>query len=439
MKKIFIFWVLILGGLISNAQGPIQPYKESEYSISEVNNFALGSTSLSACWRRELVRIVNDGLKASGEALVLTESNTSWILLDHTRYERRNLVSFRNSKRVGNGIEFFDDSNFDGMVAVFSYGKCTLVIYKTKCINLTENVVCASVPVQTDPIISSNTITVIHDTIHDSIYLEQPSSNPNERIVTAGKRRTVDYGAKKYPDNNYCYTGNQWYQSCNCGYNFVLGFNFSWGYSYCPNCNHQFCQTDYHCGPYYVDNHRWIDYGARNYQSNNNSGSANTGTPRPNTVNVPFGDGGNNTGDDDDNDSDDDNGNGSGTSGWDRSAQHPNPSVSQNQTPVSVQKPVVNSRPAVSNQSSGYSKPQNNYQPKPKPVTNTNYQRPTNQNYQQKPVNTQVQRPTNSNYQRPANTQNYSRPTNSNMSRSTSSNASRTVSASRTVQMSGRR
>lgn len=138
MKKLVCILILTISWLISNGQlyPPIQPYQENDYSLDQVKSFAMASTELSSSWRKELLEIVNNGLAEAGENMVLGESNISWIL-DHVVYERRSLSYFTNSRRIGNKVNFFlDKSSFDGMVGVFKYGKCNLIIYKTKCMNL---------------------------------------------------------------------------------------------------------------------------------------------------------------------------------------------------------------------------------------------------------------------------------------------------------------
>jgi hypothetical protein len=136
MKKLVTLLILVLIGLNSNGQGqPIQSYRENDYSIAEIKNFALARTELSSIWRQELLETVNTGLAIAGENIVLDERNIFWIL-DHVVYERRKLTSFTNSRKIGNKIEFFSDYNYDGMVGVFKYGKCSLVIFKTRCVNL---------------------------------------------------------------------------------------------------------------------------------------------------------------------------------------------------------------------------------------------------------------------------------------------------------------
>lgn len=138
MRKFVCILILTICWLVSNGQlyPPIQPYQENDYSLSQVKRFAMASTELSSNWRTELLSIVNNGLAEAGENMVLDESSIYWIL-DHVNYERRNLVSFTNSRKIGNKIDFFPDhSNFDGMVGIFKYGKCSLVLFKTRCMNL---------------------------------------------------------------------------------------------------------------------------------------------------------------------------------------------------------------------------------------------------------------------------------------------------------------
>jgi len=137
LKRYLFFLILILGGLISSVQGqPIMPYKETGYTIEEVQNFALSRTELSCNWRREFLKIINEGLRVSGESMILTEDNISWIM-EHMVYERRTLDNFMNSRRTSSGeIKFFFDRSFDGMVGIFSFNRCLLVSYKTRCMNL---------------------------------------------------------------------------------------------------------------------------------------------------------------------------------------------------------------------------------------------------------------------------------------------------------------
>lgn len=140
MRKLVVILVLTLGWLNSNGQlyPPIQPYLENDYSLSQVKSFALAETELSSNWRAEFLSIINTGLANAGESMVVNESNIDWVM-SQIVYERRSLNNFTNSRRIGNRIDFFSDSHFDGMVAVFVYNKCNLVVFKTRCMNLLKN------------------------------------------------------------------------------------------------------------------------------------------------------------------------------------------------------------------------------------------------------------------------------------------------------------
>ncbi|MCX6754172.1 MAG: hypothetical protein NTV03_03920 [Candidatus Nomurabacteria bacterium] len=138
MKKFLFVLILTLGWLVSKGQlyPPIQPYLENDYSISQVKRFAMGQNELSSSWRKEFLSIVNDGLAQAGENMYLGEDKIL-SALDHVVYERRNLnYSFENSRNISNQVKFYSDFGFDGMVGVFKYGKCSLVIFKTRCMNL---------------------------------------------------------------------------------------------------------------------------------------------------------------------------------------------------------------------------------------------------------------------------------------------------------------
>lgn len=150
MKKVMFVLMLTMNWLISNGQlyPPIQPYQENDYSISQVKEFAMASTDLSSSWRVELLAIVNKGLADAGENMVLSESNINWIL-DHVVYESRKLTNFENSRNIFNKVSFYPDKNYEGMVGVFKYGKCDLVIYKSRCMNLLK--VSVQIIVQTPP------------------------------------------------------------------------------------------------------------------------------------------------------------------------------------------------------------------------------------------------------------------------------------------------
>jgi hypothetical protein len=138
MRKTLVVLILTMSWFVSNGQlyPPIQPYQENDYSLSQVKRFAMAQTELSSSWRREFLSIVNDGLAQAGESMYLGEDKIL-SALDHVIYERRNLnYTFENSRNILNQVKFYPDFGFDGMVATFKYGKCSLVVFKTRCMNL---------------------------------------------------------------------------------------------------------------------------------------------------------------------------------------------------------------------------------------------------------------------------------------------------------------
>ena len=177
MKKVIVFLLIVLStiGVKGQKGWPIKPYRENDYSLDEVKVFAFEQTTLSANWRREFINIVNIGLRASGETLVVDESNVIWAL-GQIVYGYRELGSFSNSKRIGEEIKFYPDKGFKGMVAIFNYGKCSLVVYKTRCMNLLKVPVTiikskdpVSAPKQKDPVVSKTPPpVVVVDTVPES-------------------------------------------------------------------------------------------------------------------------------------------------------------------------------------------------------------------------------------------------------------------------------
>lgn len=183
MKKIVLFFLLVALG--SQAFGklypPIQPYLENDYTLSQVKTFALANTELSSSWRKELVSIVNKGLVDAGENMTLNTGNVSWIL-DHVSYERKKITNFGNSRDSLNNVVFYSDIEFDGMVGIFDFNKCNLVIFKTRCMNLLKvpvTVVEAVVP-QTNPIIERVLLSVPPKTEKIKLDLNLPISSRKE-------------------------------------------------------------------------------------------------------------------------------------------------------------------------------------------------------------------------------------------------------------------
>lgn len=131
--------ILMLGVVLSsNGQGPIQPYNENGYTVSQIKSFALSDSDLASNWRKELLLIVNSGLiSAEIKIETLDHRHLDWIF-DRIHYEVVTLTNFTNSKKVGVGaISFFTDRNtFTGQVGVFEYNGLRIILFKTICMNL---------------------------------------------------------------------------------------------------------------------------------------------------------------------------------------------------------------------------------------------------------------------------------------------------------------
>lgn len=140
MKKQILFLILVLGiALNINAQGPIKPYNENGYTLSEVETFALSGSALANSWRDNMLSIINDGMVAADINMILDQRHISWII-DHIHYEVVTLTNFTNSRKTNGGsIEFFTDHNtFTGQVGVFEYEGLKIILFKTICLNLLD-------------------------------------------------------------------------------------------------------------------------------------------------------------------------------------------------------------------------------------------------------------------------------------------------------------
>ena len=198
MKNLIIFVLATLLGLECFSQGkPICPYNENGYTVSQVKSFALEPSELSANYRGEILKIINAGLINSGENLVLDQRHISWIF-QHVKDSAVQLNSFVNSYKIGNVIYFKDDKNFSGMVGVFQYKKCRLILYKTICLNLLK---VPPIPVETgtkieqiDPVVNNNNNV---NTNHQNQFDENNSNN------TGGNTFVVRTGGTFIPDQQY--------------------------------------------------------------------------------------------------------------------------------------------------------------------------------------------------------------------------------------------
>ncbi len=190
MKKLIFLVIIVLGtiGFVNGQQlgNPIKPYRESGYTPSEVKAFALGSSQVSVDYRNEMLRIVNNALAASGESMVVDETNISWIL-DNVHSEHVDLGgSYKNSRILNGSFNIYNDrDNFSGSVAEFRYGKCKVILYKLICMNLLD-VRRSNFSQQRQPeaapvadITSNTTSTFVPSVVLKSDYINPPVVNPS--------------------------------------------------------------------------------------------------------------------------------------------------------------------------------------------------------------------------------------------------------------------
>jgi hypothetical protein len=126
---------------------PIQPYNESGYTVEYARSFALGQTGdpIASTWQQNMLLIINKGLvdaavkRDDATPFVLTSSpdDINWVF-DHVKDSAvSGLQNFQNSRRSGNNMDFFlDKGPFTGIIGVFQFRNCRILLYKTICLNL---------------------------------------------------------------------------------------------------------------------------------------------------------------------------------------------------------------------------------------------------------------------------------------------------------------
>jgi len=212
MKNLIIFAFALLGLECFSQGKPICPYNENGYTVSQVKSFALEPSELSANYRKELLKIVNAGLVKAGENLILDQRHISWIF-QHVKDSAVQLNSFVNSYKIGNVIYFKDDKNFSGMVGVFQYKKCRLILYKTICLNLLK---VDLIPIETgkkidqiNPLVNNNNVNTNSNNQNQfDNYQNQNQNNYQHQNYYGGRFVTVTTGAEYTPYHYYpCYRG----------------------------------------------------------------------------------------------------------------------------------------------------------------------------------------------------------------------------------------
>lgn len=182
--------VLLLGfqAMAQTKKGkPILPY--GDYSIEEVKKFALGGSTKSLEFRKELISLVDRKLDEAGEEIKLTESNISWVFSKVIEQEIwLEAGRFKNSYWLPaeEKIEFYtSESRYEGNAGMFKYGKCSFPLYKVSCGNLLE--IPPNKTTQTiDHIIMvpdtiRNTVS-IQDTIYHPVWVENPQEREQTRV-----------------------------------------------------------------------------------------------------------------------------------------------------------------------------------------------------------------------------------------------------------------
>jgi hypothetical protein len=202
MKYIVILiTALFLGtSMKTTEKSPIMPRKANngEYSKAEAEKIALGDSQVETWFRTNLLMLVNRGLAASGENITVNNSNIHWIF-EHITYDFKDLGPYTNSRLSDGTPEWFQDKDgWSGNVAVFRYGNCTIILYKTQCLNLLD------IPIKTTTRNPPPT-TVVHK--QDTVYIQtvataQPISititNTNTNTNTVGTPATTTGGRTRY-------------------------------------------------------------------------------------------------------------------------------------------------------------------------------------------------------------------------------------------------
>ena len=261
MKNIILLIVDVLftGLGFSQNGGAIQPYRENDYTIAEAKNFLMGSSELSKNYLKEFLRIVNTALEQAGESIRVDENNIFWVL-DNVQYAERILKSFMNSKRVGNQIQFFADKNFQGTVAIFKYGKCELILFKPRCLNLLEVSVetakLADIP-QNAPIVNKQQTP---DFGNQNQNQQQNQITANSGNIGNSANGYATQSTNLGQGNPLGYPANSWFFDPWHGWGYGLGWGSGWGFgwgltvsTYAPAYSYGYYNNGCYNNSYYVN------------------------------------------------------------------------------------------------------------------------------------------------------------------------------------------
>ena len=141
MKYIVIVIVtLMMGVKQSNAQGPVRPYNNSIYSVTEMKNFALGKSDTAKAFARFILNKCQRSLDLNGYKTKLELENLPWLFDSCISIEEVSLKkgTFENSlwDRSKKDLKFFtSNADYEGPAGVFKYGRCYDELWKGNCAN----------------------------------------------------------------------------------------------------------------------------------------------------------------------------------------------------------------------------------------------------------------------------------------------------------------
>lgn len=215
MKK-YIVIVILIGTLFmgqsvqaeDTTKAPIMPRKPKNgtYTLAEAEKFILTDTGsvgkIAKWWRTNALAIINEGLAAAGETLELKEENFHWMYQNgHITHEFKDLDPYINS-RLSNGIpEWFNDvDGWSGEVGVFRYGNCTIILYKSGCMNLLDIPAFILTKKSPPPANRKDTTVVVNgQPITISITNTNTNTNTNDVPQTGGVQERVYVVGQPYP------------------------------------------------------------------------------------------------------------------------------------------------------------------------------------------------------------------------------------------------
>ena len=145
MKALFFLFIISFTFNVS-AQTPFMVCKPGGYSKEDIKNFLfdtdeygnliLKQDTFVQNYANHYVRIVNNGYLKCKKNYSITTGDLAWVT-DNSYVENHEMKPFMNSRKVGNEIEFFQDT-FTGGLRIHEYDGCRVPTMKDSCANLAE-------------------------------------------------------------------------------------------------------------------------------------------------------------------------------------------------------------------------------------------------------------------------------------------------------------